>query len=364
MRHILAAAALLAFSGCQTGAFSGLTRVPPPGTGSVSASQPYYQPAAERADLAPPAGSPLVAAETVPSLAAGAAPSLAPSAATSPALNSGQEASEDLTWSRPGAMPVIPNELDQPGSGLRQTVATTPAVPAAVPPAVPAVAPLAPVAPAQAASPTRATVPPPATGTVSGAVPGTFQSAGQVRPIASQGSGYADETGGALPLRGFDSGRSGEAVGTGVAAQPQVDPASTQVAASTWTTPDNTPDTSTAAVAPEGSEHTVDVTAGGTVATVSTPVDRYGYQPDYSQLSGRLEFEQATSRWKLRYIPHDAPNNQIDQFGGSVVLANSGQLPGLRAGDFVRVTGQLGDDDSGSADFAPSYYVAQVSSVQ
>ena len=93
---LLAAVALLAFSGCQSGAFTGLTRVPPPATGSVSAGQPYYQPSAAQVDLTPAAVSPSLAAEMVPSLAAGAAPSLAPTAAIAPTLAAGQVAPENL----------------------------------------------------------------------------------------------------------------------------------------------------------------------------------------------------------------------------------------------------------------------------
>ena len=194
---------------------------------------------------------------------------------------------------------------------------------------------------------TSATVPSPST------QPAAFQPQGQVRPIApppQQPSGYVSAEQQALPLRGFDTRETAE-VGSGVA-QPTAAQRQTvqgaaaapgEVAATAWTTPSTAPTVAPAAAA----------TTGG-------PTSRYGYLPDYSQLSGRLEYEQATGRWKLRYIPHDAPQSRIDDFGGSVVLANTGQLSNLRAGDYVRVAGRIGGDDTTSADFAPTYQVAQV----
>ncbi|HBO43310.1 MAG TPA: hypothetical protein DD670_05135 [Planctomycetaceae bacterium] len=83
---------------------------------------------------------------------------------------------------------------------------------------------------------------------------------------------------------------------------------------------------------------------------------RYEHDPEYAWLRGRLEYSEVDRRWKLRYIPI---NDETDQFGGSVVLADSSLLSGLQKGDFVEVRGRLVTDEAGQWGYAPVYEVAQ-----
>jgi hypothetical protein len=66
------------------------------------------------------------------------------------------------------------------------------------------------------------------------------------------------------------------------------------------------------------------------------PGTTYGYDPDYKTLRGKLEYSVAARRWKLIYLSPDGP---IDEYGGSVILPDPGQLNGFEAGDFVTVQG-------------------------
>ena len=59
--------------------------------------------------------------------------------------------------------------------------------------------------------------------------------------------------------------------------------------------------------------------------------------PDYSSLKGRLEYSAARQQWKLRYIPIDIADGQVDQYGGSVVLSDVAELKQFHDGDFVSV---------------------------
>ena len=70
-----------------------------------------------------------------------------------------------------------------------------------------------------------------------------------------------------------------------------------------------------------------------------------------------MEYSEVDRRWKLRYIPI---NSETDQFGGSVVLADSSLLSGLQKGDFVEVRGRLLTDEAGQWGYAPVYEVAQL----
>jgi hypothetical protein len=88
---------------------------------------------------------------------------------------------------------------------------------------------------------------------------------------------------------------------------------------------------------------------------------RYGYDPQYRSLKGRLEFSESENRWKLRYIPIDG---QTDQYGGSVVLGDSAELEGFRPGDFVSVEGAIGKKDPRSRGFAPDYQLQRISRTQ
>ncbi len=90
--------------------------------------------------------------------------------------------------------------------------------------------------------------------------------------------------------------------------------------------------------------------------TQSTPpansAARYFHSPDYSQLSGKLEYSASQGQWKLRYIPIDG---QTDRFGGSVILGNVPKNADLKAGDWVQVQGQITGANQSPTGFAPSY---------
>jgi hypothetical protein len=88
------------------------------------------------------------------------------------------------------------------------------------------------------------------------------------------------------------------------------------------------------------------------------PADRgatYGYDANYAWLQGQLEYSDATKQWKLRYVPVSGPT---DKYGGSVVLAPSPALAGLRAGDFVSVKGKVASATPTQGSFAPLYQVS------
>ena len=90
-------------------------------------------------------------------------------------------------------------------------------------------------------------------------------------------------------------------------------------------------------------------------AATLTPQTFYGRAPDYGWLRGKLEYSQIDRLWKLRYIPVDG---KTDEFGGSVVFADTAALAGLERGDFVEVRGQVGKQAPKNG-FAPTYQVAQ-----
>lgn len=84
---------------------------------------------------------------------------------------------------------------------------------------------------------------------------------------------------------------------------------------------------------------------------------RYGHDPDYAWLRGKLEYSQSERRWKLRYIPIDGAT---DEFGGSVVFSDSSLLAGYERGDFVEVRGQLGDVTPGDGGYAPDFKIREI----
>ena len=72
---------------------------------------------------------------------------------------------------------------------------------------------------------------------------------------------------------------------------------------------------------------------------------------------GKLEYSAVHKQWKLRYIPIDEKN---DDYGGSVILSDASKLEGFQAGNFVKVTGNVGQKNAGSLERAPHYYVDQI----
>jgi hypothetical protein len=92
--------------------------------------------------------------------------------------------------------------------------------------------------------------------------------------------------------------------------------------------------------------------------------ERFANHPQFQWLRGQLEYSSTERRWKLRYIPHDAPEGRMDSYGGSVVLAENPQLAQFSPGEHVTVQGRLGQREGGSTDFAPLYHVEQISRMQ
>ena len=86
----------------------------------------------------------------------------------------------------------------------------------------------------------------------------------------------------------------------------------------------------------------------------------HAYHDDYLWIRGQLEYSAIERRWKLRYIPVDAPEGRMDSFGGSVVLNNADILQQFKHGDFVMVKGNLASDAGAANGFAPLYNVQDV----
>ncbi len=74
----------------------------------------------------------------------------------------------------------------------------------------------------------------------------------------------------------------------------------------------------------------------------SPPKTGYGHAADYSWLSGELEYLQTRQVWRLRYALAD----QEDRYGGTVILVGEGLPANCKAGQLVRVEGQLLNPDS------------------
>lgn len=83
---------------------------------------------------------------------------------------------------------------------------------------------------------------------------------------------------------------------------------------------------------------------------------RYGHDPQYTWLKGRLERSQVAGKWKLRYIPIDGAT---DRFGGSVVL-DGVPAADLKPHDFVMVRGQLAAGSPVAGTYAPVYNIEQI----
>lgn len=83
--------------------------------------------------------------------------------------------------------------------------------------------------------------------------------------------------------------------------------------------------------------------------------DRFGFDPQYTWLRGKLERSPGTGQWQLRYIPLQA---ERDQFGGTVPIANPQVLGELQNGDYVAVHGQMELVQLGGAASVPSFTIA------
>ncbi|MBI1902133.1 MAG: hypothetical protein HYS13_13615 [Planctomycetia bacterium] len=108
-----------------------------------------------------------------------------------------------------------------------------------------------------------------------------------------------------------------------------------------------------------GSSSAGNASAGTQATAARRPADmastEYGYDPQYRWLRGKLEYMQASRRWKLRYIP---VHGETDDYGGSVILADAPELDNYAEGEFVSVQGRVEEDGPGG--FSPTYRLSRI----
>ena len=331
MKRLLAMlVAVSALSGCRsegptgTDPFFGRTRVPPPGTGSISGgpTDPYYSGAPSSA--APRYAPPTATSPQVPA-ARGAQP---------PSATGGQNYSppggtfkyQGSSWAPMGSSGV---------SGLEGRAASASPSGSSQPTAAKATPTLAGRERVVQVLPPRAKA---AASSQEVRIPSSARAATDTEPRRLQvPKGTVEITD--LPPAGRSTAatRSSSALGGS-----GVRPASAV----------QQPDDSAGVAAAVGIS---DETAGNTSAAEVSPQADYGHDPEYRWLRGKLEYSQIDRHWKLRYIPIDGAT---DDFGGSVILPDPKVLAGCERGDFIEVQGQLGQTTKDS--YAPSYEAAKV----
>jgi hypothetical protein len=80
---------------------------------------------------------------------------------------------------------------------------------------------------------------------------------------------------------------------------------------------------------------------------------RMGHEPDYRSLTGYLYYVRADGgRWVVRYAGLD----QMDRYGGSVVLAPGVEMKNFREGDLVCVQGEILDGGRASRSLGGAHY--------
>lgn len=79
--------------------------------------------------------------------------------------------------------------------------------------------------------------------------------------------------------------------------------------------------------------------------SVGNDADRFGHDPQYGWLRGRLQYSSETGQWELRYVPEQRQKTEgsADAFGGNLAIANPQVLGGLQPGDFVQLRGRVDD---------------------
>lgn len=82
-----------------------------------------------------------------------------------------------------------------------------------------------------------------------------------------------------------------------------------------------------------------------------TAASSFGHAPDYTWLSGQVEYSRLANGWRLRYASVD----ESDAHGGSVTLAGDNRLSQLKDGQHVRVRGHLQNPED--KELAPAYHV-------
>jgi hypothetical protein len=84
----------------------------------------------------------------------------------------------------------------------------------------------------------------------------------------------------------------------------------------------------------------------------------FGHAPDYSWLSGEVEYSRISKGWRLRYASVD----EEDTYGGSVTLMEHPLLRGLKDGQYVRVQGRLSNPEVRSS--APQFLIDSLQPLQ
>jgi hypothetical protein len=91
-------------------------------------------------------------------------------------------------------------------------------------------------------------------------------------------------------------------------------------------------------------------------------MEQVGHEDDYSWVTGHLFYVRADGgRWVLRYAQPD----QVDRYGGSVVLAPGVEMKNFREGDLVCVFGRVLSPAPTSPSLrAPLYQVDSITIVE
>jgi hypothetical protein len=88
--------------------------------------------------------------------------------------------------------------------------------------------------------------------------------------------------------------------------------------------------------------------------------DRVGHERDYSWVTGHLFFTHADGgRWVVRYALPD----EIDRYGGSIILAPGVEMRNYREGDLVCVYGDVLDESRSSRSLGGALYRVNVISL-
>jgi hypothetical protein len=87
--------------------------------------------------------------------------------------------------------------------------------------------------------------------------------------------------------------------------------------------------------------------------------DKVGHETDYSWVTGHLFFVHADGgKWVVRYAAPD----EVDRYGGSIVLAPTVEMRNFREGDLVNVYGEILDNRQAARPLGGALY--RVNSIQ
>jgi hypothetical protein len=89
-----------------------------------------------------------------------------------------------------------------------------------------------------------------------------------------------------------------------------------------------------------------------------SPPSRPGHAEDYSWLCGEVQYDHISKGWRLRYASLD----EVDRWGGAVILVADGSLQSLKDGQIIRVRGNLINQEGRKG--APAYRVEAIAIVE